>query len=189
MQRRVVSAAVGVALVATVLSSCSHPDRGVEPDGSPAPAAPSATAAPTARLRCGDPIGSGHEPEAGARAFLSIVALPPVAANSGTFAKDEAPHRFMAKTGLWVHAHRPATLSVTGEWTRHVAFTWSTDAQATPWTTKLVIPACPRSPGGDKWMVFPGGFAYDQAACVPLTLTTPDMSITIHESLGRARCA
>jgi hypothetical protein len=132
------------------------------------------------------PVWSGRRPPHGTRSALGVVALDPAVPRTGTYSATQAPHHLMAKTWLFVRIHRTATLSI-GHGPSHVALSWGTAAQRASWTTRLVIPPCPGA-GDGEWIAFPGGFAFDRPACVPLRLVADDRSTTIHVSLGGERC-
>jgi hypothetical protein len=96
------------------------------------------------------------------------------------------PHPLVAKVGLFVHARREATVTIPGDWASKVSMKWGN--HPTAWTTSLYIPACPLPyPGADQWLVYPGLFSLDAAACVPLEVRAGTTTTTFSISLG-VRC-
>jgi hypothetical protein len=188
------AAASGLALLVLLSGGCDsqshsapsagHTSGGTTP-GSPAPVLSSSTAVAKATLRCEMPIGQRRHPERGTVVRAGAIALPsavPYRSRASGF-----PHRLYVKVGLDVRAGHTAVLSVPPHWSHRVALTWATNAQSTPWTTQLDIPACPRS-GSDVWLVYPGGFTLDRQACVPLRIAVGEETTTFHEAIGGARC-
>jgi hypothetical protein len=124
------------------------------------------------------------------RAADDTVALVVRNPQSSVVPSADAPHRRWEKSPLAVRLGRRATVEVPQAWTARVAFTWGTDAQLTPWTTKLVVGPCHEGYGGRPWVVFPGGYSFDRQACVPIRVTVAGRSSVLHVALGRrATCA
>ena len=192
MDVRLATAVVGLLIATAALAGCGdHAGHGKpavrSATLSAAPAPPRAVATRQARLRCEMPVWSGRHPPHGTGSAIGIMALDLAVPRSGTYSATQAPHHLMAKTWLFIRTHRTATLSLTGPWSTRVALQWGTAAQLAPWTTSLVIPPCPDE-GEGKWIAFPGAFAFDQPACVPLRLIADATSTTLHVSVGGKAC-
>jgi hypothetical protein len=137
-------------------------------------------------LNCSDPIGIVSSPTGPDSGTLDVVGLDTASTLQVGSTDGTDPHRLFAKTGLLVHAGREATLTVPAGWATQVSIAWGN--HAAEWTTSLHIPACPDPPSGSgQWLVFPGGFSLDKAACVPLEVRAGSRMTTVHVSVG-ARC-
>ncbi|MFB9830705.1 hypothetical protein [Actinoallomurus acaciae] len=132
------------------------------------------------------PIDTVSSPAGPQRGILDVVGLDTTSRLQAGRAGGGDPHRLFAKTGLLIHAGREATLTVPENWAARVSIAWGNHAPE--WTTGLHIPACPVPPGASgRWLVFPGGFSLDKAACVPLRVRAGKEMATVHVSAG-ARC-
>lgn len=117
-------------------------------------------------LDCSNPIGSYRTVDGDYQDVLGTVGIHTKTTLQAFPTDETAPHRLFAKTGLFLHSGRAATLTVPKAWAKKVSIAWGTNAAE--WTTTLHIRACPTPPGGaGSWLVFPGGFSLDQPACVP----------------------
>ncbi|WP_329252000.1 hypothetical protein OG417_08140 [Actinoallomurus sp. NBC_01490] len=117
------------------------------------------------------------------RGVLDIVGLDTTSTVQAARAEGAGPHRLFAKTGLLVHAGREGSLTVPASWAARLSIAWGNHAPA--WTTVLHIPACPAPPAATgRWLVFPGGFSLDQAACVPLRVRAGRETATVHVPVG-----
>jgi hypothetical protein len=173
-------AAVAIAVLLLV-SACAH-------GGDPAPVRSTGGASPppgTTLLSCDSPIGIEPSPERSHRAVLDAVALDVSATLQANATGGSDPHRLFAKTGLLVHAGTASEIDVPDAWASRLAIAWGN--HASEWTTRLRIPACPRSgPGGD-WLVYPGGLSVDEPACVPLEVRAGGKVVTVRLAVG-VRC-
>jgi hypothetical protein len=182
---------IGVAMVFSLcwVTACSAKSTGTKPrDGIASSAASNreALAPGTTSLSCSDPIGILSSPTEPQSATLEVVGLDTVSTLQVTSAGGTAPHGLFAKTALFVHAGREADVRVPAGWSGRVSIAWGN--HPAEWTTTLHIPACQQSSSGsDQWLVFPGGFSLDKAACVPVEIVADGKAATVHVSVG-ARC-
>lgn len=192
---------VALLLVLVVLTGCgghagsgaqAPPIRATPPTPSIPPTSAPATSfdgrAPVsdvARLHCDEPIDELRSPRPEMRTAGGAIAL--VVVNPQSFAEtpQEAPHRRWEKSPLVVRLGRRATVEVPRAWATRLAFTWGTNAQLTPWTTKMVVGPCHEGFGHRPWVVFPGGYSFDRPACVPIRVTAGGRSSVLHVALGR----
>ena len=179
--------------VAGVIALCSGAacTGKVAPAASPSgpmPAASGSGAAPPRQvnLDCSAPIDVVSSPTAPQRGILDVVGLDITSTLQALRADGADPHRLFAKTGLLVHAGREGSLTVPASWATRLSIAWGN--HPAEWTTGLHIPACPAPPAASgRWLVFPGGFSLDKAACVPLQVRAGKKTTTVHVSLG-AHC-
>jgi hypothetical protein len=140
-------------------------------------------------LDCSNPIGTLASPTGSPRNMLDVVGLDldstsTVQAGPGGDLAD--PHPLFAKVGLLVHRGRESTVTVPGDWASKVSIAWGN--HAAQWTTSLRIPACRQPwPGAGQWLVYPGGFSLDAAACVPLEVRAGTTTTTFSIPVG-VRC-
>jgi hypothetical protein len=152
------------------------------------PAASGSGAAPPGQvgLDCSGPIDMVSSPTGPQRGILDVVGLDITSTLQVGRADGAAPHHLFAKTGLLVHAGHEGTLTVPASWATRLSIAWGNHAPE--WTTGLHIPACPAPPtASGRWLVFPGGFSLDKAACVPLHVRAGKETTTVHVSVG-AHC-
>jgi hypothetical protein len=177
--------------VAVVIALCSgaactgKTDPAVSPSGR-VPAASGSGAAPRGQvnLDCSDPIDIVRSPTGPLRRILDVVGVD--ITSTLQVSRTDGPHRLFAKTGLLVRAGREGSLTVPASWATRLSIAWGNNAP--DWTTGLRIPACPAPPAASgRWLVFPGGFSVDKAACVPLQVRAGKETITVHVSVG-AHC-
>lgn len=177
--------------VAVIIALCSGAactgkvDPAVSPSGR-VPAASGSGAAPPGQvnLDCSDPIDMVSSPTGPQRGILDVVGVDITSTLQA--GRTDGPHRLFAKTGLLVHAGREGSLTVPASWATRLSIAWGNHAPE--WTTGLHIPACPAPPGASgRWLVFPGGFSVDKAACVPLQVHAGKETTTVHVSVG-AHC-
>jgi hypothetical protein len=182
-------ATAGVALVSALCcaAACTGKPSPVAPPSARTSAASSPAVLPeTLNLNCSDPIDTVSAPTGSLSSILDVVGLETTSTLQLARTDGSDPHRLFAKTPLLVHAAREATLTVPADWDTQVSIAWGN--QAAGWTTSLHIPGCPEPPSGSgQWLVFPGGFSLDKAACVPLEVRTGAKTTTVHVSVG-TRC-
>jgi hypothetical protein len=159
-------------------------DPAASPRGrTPVPSDGAATSPGQVDLDCSDPIDTVPSPTGPQRGVLDIVGLDTTSTVQAARAEGAGPHRLFAKTGLLVHAGREGSLTVPASWAARLSIAWGNHAPA--WTTVLHIPACPAPPAATgRWLVFPGGFSLDQAACVPLRVRAGRETATVHVPVG-----
>jgi hypothetical protein len=183
--RTVLRVAVMVALCSG--AACTgKADPAISPSGHVPAASGSSDAAPPGQvdLDCSAPIDVVSSPTAPQRDILDVVGVDITSTLQA--GRTDGPHRLFAKTGLLVHAGRDGSLTVPASWATRLSIAWGN--HAAEWTTGLHIPACPAPPGASgQWLVFPGGFSVDKAACVPLQVHAGKETTTVHVSVG-ARC-
>lgn len=138
-----------------------------------------------ARLNCGGPIDGLRHLLPVMRSVGGAVALVVHNPQSFVVSPRTAPHRRWEKSPLVVRLGRRATVEVPRTWAARLAFTWGTDAQLTPWTTKMVVGPCHDRYGHrSPWVAFPGGYSFDRPACVPIRITTGGRSRVLRVALG-----
>ncbi|HEY7224027.1 MAG TPA: hypothetical protein VH561_10620 [Micromonosporaceae bacterium] len=125
-------------------------------------------------------------PTGSLRNMLDVVGLDANSTSTlqvGARGGPDDPHPLAAKVGLLVHAGREATMTIPDDWARKVSMKWGN--HPTAWTTSLYIPACPLPyPGAKQWLVYPGLFSLDAAACLPLEVRAGTTTNTFTISLG-----
>jgi hypothetical protein len=186
LMRTVIQVAVVIAVCAA--TACTGPTTSPPPPIRSASAKPSPGALPagTTSLNCASPIDVVSSPPTPSSSMLEVVGLDTASILQTGDAGGADPHRLFAKVGLLVHAGRESTLTVPSAWATRVSITWGN--QAAEWTTSLHIPACPKpSWAAGQWLVFPGGFSLDTAACVPLEVHAASKVTVIYVSVG-AHC-
>jgi hypothetical protein len=176
--------------VAAMIALCAGPacTGKVAPAASPSGHASGGGAAPPGQvnLDCSAPIDVVSSPTGPQRGILDVVGLDITSTLQAVRAEGAGPHRLFAKTGLLVRAGREGSLTVPASWATRLSIAWGN--HAAEWTTGLRIPVCPAPPAASgRWLVFPGGFSLDKAACVPLQVSAGKKTITVHVSLG-AHC-
>ncbi len=185
--------AIGAAAVIAVCctAGCTGSSSPVTKPGNAVPTASSPRDLPsgTTVLDCSDPIGTVASPTGSLRNMLDVVGLDMDSTSTlkvtprGGLAD---PHPLSTKVGLLVHAGREATVTVPGDWASKVSITWGN--HPTVWTTSLYVPACPLPwPGADQWLLYPGLFSLDAAACVPLEVRAGTTTTTVSIPVG-VRC-
>jgi hypothetical protein len=163
------------------------PNAAAPSGGTPLPTSSSTTSpSRSISLNCSDPIDVVPSPTRPHSDILGVVGLDITSTLQVNSTGGTGPHRLFAKTGLLIHAGRDAYLSVSPDWAAQVSIAWGN--HAAEWTDSLYIPACPPPPSGSgRWLVYPGGFTLDKAACVPLDIRTGGRTTTVHVSVG-TRC-
>ncbi|GLY77069.1 hypothetical protein [Actinoallomurus iriomotensis] len=159
----------------------------VSPSGRAAAASGSGAAPPgQVNLDCSGPIDMVSSPTGPQRGILDVVGLDITSTLQVGRTDGIGPHRLFAKTALLIHAGREGDLTVPTSWATRLSIAWGNHAPE--WSTDLHIPACPAPPAASgRWLVFPGGFSLDEAACVPLQIRAGKETATVHVSVG-ARC-
>jgi hypothetical protein len=186
LMRTVIGVAAAIAVCAA--TACTGPSTSPPPPVRSASAVPSPGALPagTTSLNCSSPIDVVSSPPAPYSSTLDVVSLDTTSTLQAGRAGGADPHRLFAKVGLLVHAGQESTLTVPSAWASRVSIAWGN--QAADWTNSLHIPACPKpSWAAGQWLVFPGGFSLDTAACVPLEVHAASRTTVIYASVG-ARC-
>lgn len=134
-------------------------------------------------LDCSDPIDTVPSPWGPQSGILDVVGLDITSTLQAARTGGTDPHRLFAKTPLLVRAGHEANVTLPASRATRVSIAWGNHAPE--WTTGLHIPACPAPPGASgRWLVFPGGFSVDKAACVPLRIRVGRRMTTVHVSVG-----
>lgn len=162
--RTAIGAAVVIAICCT--AGCSGSSSPVtEPSHAASTASSSGDLAPgTTDLDCTSPIGSEASPP---RRMLDVVGLD----IDSTWTVDAICYT------------AESTVTIPGDWASKVSIAWGNHAAV--WTTSLDIPACPQPwSGAQQWLVYPGGFSLDAAACVPLEVRAGATTTTFRIPVG-----
>jgi len=88
-----------------------------------------------------------------------------------------------AKVGLAIKTGVKFNIIVPPTWRNRMRIGWGNNGYTL--ATTLRVPACPSTPDGAKWLVYPGGFWLTAAACVPLTIETTTGTRSIRVPIGR----
>lgn len=145
----------------------------------------------TLQFECDNPIGAGPTVEGlvggpGTPSVPGVMAISTAAigadANQWADGATEQGLHFQ-KMGLVLKAGTAFTLSVPMEMRGTMKIGWSNSGYTL--ANELVISGCTSPQANADWLAYPGGFWLNEPGCVPLAVTTGQMSQTIHIPIGK----
>ena len=126
------------------------------------------------------PIADEHHPQS--KPILNVVAIGAVDRQSG-LGTTGPRYRYFGKTGLNIRTGHRITLRIADQGSNRVAMGWGTNGIR--WAKELIVPACTPPTEHSPWLIYPGGFVIDTAACISLEVISGTHTSTLRIPVGK----